>query len=42
MPMDLFHRKRRRNSERRSPNRSLIEDYRAFAASIDVSDQKPH
>lgn len=30
MPMDLFHRKRRKSTERRAPNRTLAEDYYAF------------
>jgi len=30
MPLDLFHRKRRRNSERRQQKRNLYEDYCAY------------
>lgn len=32
LPLDLYHRKRRKRAERRAPNRSLAEDYRAFMA----------
>ena len=32
MNIDLFHRKRRKSSDRRASNRSLAEDYAAFAA----------
>lgn len=30
MPMDLFHRKRRKSKERRDTSRSLTDDYYAF------------
>ena len=30
MDMDLYHRKRRKSSERRNKNRSLADDYYAF------------
>lgn len=31
MPMDLFHRKRRKSTERRDSNRTLADDYAAFS-----------
>ncbi|MBB6522487.1 hypothetical protein [Pseudoteredinibacter isoporae] len=30
LPLDLFHRKRRKSSDRRAPGRTLSEDYFAF------------
>lgn len=39
MPMDLFHRKRRKSAERRASNRSLADDYMAFAEKISPSNQ---
>ena len=30
MSLDLYHRKRRKSTDRRSPNRSLEQDYFAF------------
>ncbi|VUD69039.1 hypothetical protein TDB9533_04403 [Thalassocella blandensis] len=30
MPLDLFHRKRRKTGERRHPSRSLSDDYYAY------------
>ncbi len=30
MDMDLYHRKRRKSKDRRSPNRSLMDDYYAY------------
>lgn len=32
LPMDLYHRKRRKSAERRTPGRSLAEDFQAFMA----------
>jgi len=31
LPMDLYHRKRRKSTDRRSSNRSLVDDYMAFS-----------
>lgn len=30
MPLDLYHRKRRKSMERRKPGRTLVDDYYAF------------
>lgn len=30
MPMDIYHRKRRKSTERRHPERSLLDDYQAY------------
>ncbi|MDQ2075288.1 hypothetical protein [Marinimicrobium sp. ABcell2] len=32
MPLDLYHRKRRKSTDRRAPNRSLEQDYFAYVA----------
>jgi len=40
MPMDLYHRKRRRAVERRNPGRNLEQDYYAFIGQPDP--QKRH
>ena len=34
MDIDLFHRKRRKSSDRRANNRSLAEDYFAFSEKL--------
>ena len=34
MPLDLYHRKRRKSTDRRAPNRSLEEDYLAFMGQL--------
>lgn len=31
IPMDLYHRKRRKSEERRKQGRSLLDDYQAYA-----------
>ncbi|MCW8196598.1 hypothetical protein F6455_17530 [Proteobacteria bacterium 005FR1] len=35
LPLDLYHRKRRKSADRRTPERSLAEDYHAFMATAD-------
>lgn len=40
LPMDLYHRKRRKSTERRNQERSLADDYLAFLGSADLSSQK--
>lgn len=35
LPLDLYHRKRRKSSERRSRERSLSDDYYAFVLTQD-------
>lgn len=51
MPMDLFHRKRRKTVDRRAGDRSLLEDYLAFSettigttimSKTTASDKKPN
>lgn len=41
LPVDLFHRKRRKSTDRRAPERSLIEDYYAFMDSAASQPQEP-
>jgi hypothetical protein len=38
LPLDLYHRKRRKSKERRASRRSLSEDYFAYQASVQVWD----
>ncbi len=40
MPLDIYHRKRRKSLDRRTPNRSLEEDYLAFFDQLPLT--KPH
>jgi hypothetical protein len=35
MPLDLYHRKRRKSTDRRAPNRSLEQDYYAYMGKDD-------
>lgn len=42
LPLDLYHRKRRKSVERRNPERSLADDYLAFLASGDPVEQRHH
>lgn len=37
LPLDLYHRMRRKSSDRRSPRRSLSDDYYAFVAATRCS-----
>lgn len=37
LPLDLYHRKRRKSKERRATDRSLTEDYFAYQASVQTS-----
>ena len=42
MTLDLYHRKRRKSTERRAQDRSLAEDYEAFVqAWFDRKGEKP-
>lgn len=34
LPLDLYHRMRRKNGDRRAPQRSLSDDYYAYAQAI--------
>ncbi len=40
LPIDLYHRKRRKSNDRRSPNRSIEQDYFAFIG--DAGQQHQH
>lgn len=40
MPMDLYHRKRRKSTERRAGERSIAEDYEAFMKSAEIDPVK--
>jgi hypothetical protein len=42
LPLDLYHRKRRKSTERRNQGRSLADDYLAFLATTDANNQQPH
>lgn len=41
LPMDLYHRKRRKSAERRNQERTLADDYMAFVSSADLG-SSPH
>lgn len=41
MPMDLYHRKRRKSEERRQQGRNLLDDYQAYTdrqASLEIAE----
>lgn len=38
MPLDLYHRKRRKSTDRRAPDRSLEQDYYAYFFSDEGTD----
>lgn len=40
LPVDLYHRKRRKSAERRAQNRSLAEDYLAFMAAAERQEEE--
>ncbi len=42
LPMDLYHRKRRKSTERRNQERSLADDYMAFQGTADLNNQLNH
>lgn len=42
LPMDLYHRKRRKSAERRNQERTLAEDYLAFLGSGEFGSHKHH
>ncbi|QEI12645.1 hypothetical protein FY115_10690 [Cellvibrio japonicus] len=37
LPLDLYHRKRRKSTERRTANRSLEQDYLAFVEGVSAA-----
>lgn len=39
LPLDLYHRKRRKTRDRRAPDRSLTDDYYAF---IEAAEEDQH
>lgn len=41
LPLDLYHRKRRKSKERRAARRSLSEDYFAYQTRLQVWDMEP-
>ena len=42
MPLDLYHRKRRKSTERRSEERSIADDYLAFSTDADTTGKTRH
>ena len=40
MPIDIYHRKRRKSTDRRQPERSLVDDYKAYLG--DLESQTTH
>jgi hypothetical protein len=40
MPLDLYHRKRRKSTERRASDRTIAEDYEAFMKSAENTPTK--
>jgi hypothetical protein len=40
LPLDLYHRKRRKSAERRNTERTLEEDYMAFFSGADLTVRK--
>lgn len=42
MPLDLYHRKRRKSAERRTEERSIADDYKAFSQGTDDAGQTRH
>jgi len=42
LPMDLYHRKRRKSTERRTHERSLADDYMAFLGAADLNNHMNH
>ena len=42
MPLDLYHRKRRKSTERRTEERSIAEDYQVFSKDTDPTNKTRH
>lgn len=42
MPLDIYHRKRRKSTERRSGERTIADDYLAFLDDADSSNKTRH
>lgn len=42
MPLDIYHRKRRKSTERRAEERSVTDDYLAFTNEADTSGETRH
>jgi hypothetical protein len=35
MPIDIYHRKRRKSTDRRHPQRTLVDDYQAYLGNME-------
>jgi hypothetical protein len=35
MPIDIYHRKRRKSIDRRHPQRTLVDDYKAYSGDLE-------
>lgn len=35
MPIDIYHRKRRKSTDRRHPERTLVDDYQAYLGELE-------
>jgi hypothetical protein len=35
MPIDIYHRKRRKSTDRRHPQRTLVDDYQAYLGDLE-------
>ena len=35
MPIDIYHRKRRKSTDRRPPQRTLVDDYQAYLGNLE-------
>lgn len=42
MPLDLYHRKRRKSTDRRSEDRSIADDYQAFSQGTNSDNKTRH
>lgn len=42
MPLDLYHRKRRKSTERRNDERNIADDYLAFLSDADTTGKTQH
>lgn len=42
MPLDIYHRKRRKSTERRTEERTMADDYLAFLSDADLTGKTRH
>lgn len=42
MPLDLYHRKRRKSTDRRNEERGITDDYLAFVSDADIAVKTRH